>query len=328
MKTEASEALYEVKDTVHPDELAGLRLFAQANLPAVAALLADCPVKVLSQNEALLTPGGADRVLYLVLRGSLRVHLDSPETEPVQFIEAGEAVGESALANRKSMSAYVVADAPTRVLVIEPETFWSLVYAEHAVARNMLTMIIERVHANNALVAERLRRREQQRRQTRVDALTGLRNRAALVDLLRRQMRRSAMGEKPLAVMMMDIDHFRRFTWEFGHPAGEEVLYTVAQIIQDQVRPTDIAARLDGDHRFVIILPDCDEQGARGVAQRLAEEVSKAVMVMPDESILPPMTVSIGIAEMRAFAQAEELLAVADYALVRARARGCGVFSS
>lgn len=324
MKTEAS---YKVKDTVSPDELVGLRLFAEADLPAVAALLADCPVKMLCQNEALLSPGAAGQALYLVLRGSLRVHLDSIETEPVQFIEAGEAVGESALAKRKPMSAYVVADAPTRVLVIEPETFWTLVYAEHVVARNMLTMVIERTHAHNALVAERLRRR-QQRRQPRVDALTGLRNRAAVVDLLRRQMLRSAMSEKPLTVLMVDIDHFRRFTWEFGHPAGEEVLYTVAQILQDQARPTDIAARLDGDHRFVIILPDCDEHGARGVAQRLAEEVSKAVMVMPDESILPPMTVSIGIAEMRAFAQAEELLEAADYALARARGRGRSAFSA
>ena len=99
-------------------------------------------------------------------------------------------------------------------------------------------------------MAERLRRR-QQCRQTRVDALTGLRNRAALVDLLRRQMLRSAMGKEPLTVLMVDIDHFRRFAWEFGHQAGEEVLYTVAQILQDQARPTDIAARLGGDHRTV-----------------------------------------------------------------------------
>ena len=111
MKTEASYE--EVKDTVLPGELAGLRLFAEADLPAVAALLADCPVKMLSQNETLLTPGAAGQALYFVLRGSLRVHLDSLETEPVQFIEAGEAVGESSLANRKPMSAYVVADAPT-----------------------------------------------------------------------------------------------------------------------------------------------------------------------------------------------------------------------
>lgn len=325
MKTDAP---YEVKDAVSPAELAGLRLLADADLHAVAGLLEDCPVKVLDKDEVLLVPGAASQALYLVLRGRLRVHLDSLETDPMQFVEAGEAVGESSLIGRKPLSVYIVADVSTSVLVIERETFWSLVYAEHAVARNLLTMVIERMQANNVLVAERLRRREQHRRQTRVDALTGLRNRAALVDLLRRQMLRSAMREKPLAVLRVDIDHFRRFAREFGHPAGEEVLCTVAQILQDQARPTDIAARLDGDHRFAIILPECDENDARGVARRLAEEVSKAVIVMPDESILPPMTVSIGIAEMRAFEKAEELLGAADHALVRARSRGRNAFSS
>lgn len=232
------------------------------------------------------------------------------------------------LANRMSISAYVVADAPTSVLVIEQETFWSLVYAEHTVARNMLMMTLERMHTNNALVAKGARLREQHRRQTKVDALTGLRNRAALVDLLCRQMLRSAMGNRPLAVLMVEIDHFRRFAWEFGHAAGEEVLYTVAQILQDQARPTDIAARLDGDHRFAIILPDCDENGARGVARRLCEEVSKAVIVMLDKSILPPMTVSIGIAEMHPFEKAEDLLNAADYALGRVRSRGRGTLSA
>ena len=162
MKTETP---YEVKDTVSPDDLAGLRLFAEADLPAVAALLEDCPVKVLHKDEVLLVPGVASQALYLVLRGRLRVHLDSLDTDPVQFVEAGEAVGESSLIGRKPLSAYVVADASTGVLVIEPETFWSLVYAEHAVARNLLTMVIERMQANNVLVAERLRRREQHHRQ-------------------------------------------------------------------------------------------------------------------------------------------------------------------
>lgn len=325
MKTDAP---YEVKDTVGPDELVGLRLFTDADLPAVAALLEDCTVKVLHKDEVLLVPGAACQRLYLVLRGSLRAHLDSLETDPMQFIEAGEVLGESSLANRMPISAYIVADAPTSVLVIEQETFWSLVDAEHAVARNMLMMTLERMHANNALVTKGVRLREQHRRQTKVDALTGLRNRAALVDLLRRQMLRSSMGNKPLAVLMVEIDHFRRFTWEFGHAAGEEVLYTVAQILQDQARPTDIAARLDGDHRFAIILPDCDENGARGVARRLCEEVSKAVIVMPDKSILPPMTVSIGIAEMRPFEKAEDLLNAADHALIRVRSRGRGTFST
>lgn len=324
MKTDAP---YEIKESVSAVELAGLRLFTDANLQIVTDLLKNCPMRVLYKDEVLLVPDDASQELYLVLSGRLRAHLDSRETDPVQFIEVGEAVGESALIGRKPLSAYIVADAPTSVLVIEQETFWSLVYAEHAVMRNILTMIIESMHANNAPAAENMQRRDPQRRLTNVDALTGLRNRRALEDLLRRQMQRSAMGVKPLSVLMVDIDHFRHFTQTFGRNAGDEVICTVAQIFQEQARPTDILARLDGDQRFAIVLPDCDEHGACGVAQRLCEEVSQAVIAMPDKSILPPMTVSIGVAEMRAFEKTEELLGGADKALARARSRGRGVIS-
>jgi diguanylate cyclase (GGDEF)-like protein len=221
----------------------------------------------------------------------------------------------------------VIADTATSVLIIEQQIFWALVSASHAVARNILLMVVERMRANNALVADGVHLREQCRRQVNVDELTGLRNRRALEDLLRRQLLRSSMNSKITAVLIVDIDDFQRFTREFGRVAGDQAICTVAQTLQDQVRPTDIVARLDGE-KFAVILPESDEEGARIVATRLRDAVSEAVIVMADESILPPVTVSIGMAEMQPFERADQLLQDADKALARAKTNGRNTFSN
>lgn len=300
----------QAEDGVRLDELAAVRLFAGADLRSIGSRLKACPVKRLFEGELLIAPGLGGHVLYLLLAGALRVHLDSLEARPLQRLGAGDAVGGSSLA--RGRPTYVVADAPSSVLPIDRETFWSLVYAEHAVALNLLRMIIERFDPERpSLSPEPVPRPAPQRRSTSVDHLTGLPNRAALLHLLRRQMLRSAMGARPLSVLVVATDEFAPFTSGFGKAAGEEVLCTVAGVIRDQVRPTDIVARLDDTHRFAVILPECNERGARRVAERIAEEVSHAVVMMPDQSILPPVTISAGVAEMREHARAEELLEAA-----------------
>ncbi len=316
-----------IKTAVECDDLASLRLFANADLDAVAGLLRDCPVQVLHADEILLTPGVVNQTLYLVLHGCLRVHLDSLESDPVRRVKAGEAVGEVSLIDEKPTSAYVVAESPTSVLVIDQKTFWVLVKASHAVARNMLLMVVERMRANNALAADGMQLREQYRHQTNMDELTGLRNGHALEDLLRRQLLRSSMNRKSLTVLMVDIDDFQHFNREFGRAAGDHAIYAVAQTLQDQVRPTDIVARMGGE-KFGIILPDADENGAHVVAARLREAVAEVMLMMTDGSILPSVAVSIGVAEARPFETAEELLQAADAALFRAKNYGRNSFSN
>lgn len=312
---------------VDSEELAGLRLFAGADLDVIADIVHDCSMHVLRKDEVLLAPGLVNQTLYLVLKGCLRVHLNRLEDDPVQQIEPGDAVGEISLIDEKPTTAYVVADAATSVLAIDQRTFWTLVNSSHAVARNMLLMLVKRTRHNNAIVTEGLAMREDYRRQTSVDELTGLRNGQALLDLLRRQMLRSSMGHKPLAVLMVDADHLHSFKDEFGEEAGDHAVFIVAQTLQEQIRPTDIATRVGGG-KFALLLPECNDVGAQVVAERLRQAVAEAVIIMPDESILPPVTVSIGIATMQPFEKAEELIESADRALARAKVKGCNTFSN
>jgi diguanylate cyclase (GGDEF)-like protein len=325
MKADAHLLVF--RSAVDGEELAGLRLFADADLDAVAEIMRDCSMHVLRKDEVLLAPGRTNQTLYMVLKGRLRVHLGALDADTVQYIEAGDAVGEISLIDEKPTTAYVIADAATNVLAIDQRTFWALVNSSHAVARNMLLMVVERMRASNIVAAEGMRLREEYRRQTNVDDLTGLRNNRALTDLLRRQMLRSSMGRKSLTVLMADIDHLQDFNSEFGDAAGDQAVYGVSQVVQEQVRPTDIATRVDGG-KFAVILPECDEVGAQIVAERIRTAVAEAVIVMNDQSILPSVTISIGIAEMQPFEKAEDLLENADKALARAKDKGCNVYSN
>jgi diguanylate cyclase (GGDEF)-like protein len=325
MKAESHLLVF--RSEVDGEELTGLRLFAGADLDAVAEVMRDCSMHVLREDEVLLAPGLVNHTLYLVLRGCLRVHLDGPEGPVVQRVEAGDAVGEISLIDEKPTTAYVAADTATSVLAIDQRTFWALVNSSHAVARNMLLMLVERMRNNNAIVADGMKMREEYQRQTNVDELTGLRNGRALTDLLRRQMLRSSMGRKPLTVLMVDIDHLHHFNDEFGEDAGDHAVFATAQTLQDQIRPTDIATRVAGG-KFAVLLPECDAVGAEVVSERLRQSISETVIIMSDESILPSVTVSIGIAEARPFERAEELIENADKALIRAKEKGYNTFSS
>ncbi len=124
-----------------------------------------------------------------------------------------------------------------------------------------------------------------------------------------------------MSLIMADVDHFKDYNDQFGCAAGDHVLYAVAQTLMNNVRPTDLVARYGGE-TFSIVLPDTDIVGAKIVAEQLRGTVGEAVITMSDESILPPVTVSLGVAQMKAHEPWEKLVANADAALTRAKADG------
>ncbi len=315
-----------LKNAIGREELAAMRLFADADLDAIAGLLRACPVYTLRKDEVLIVPGIVNQRLFLVVRGRLRVHLESLETDPIQIIETGEAAGEISLIDEKPATAYVVADSAANVISIDNDTFWALVNLAPVIAHNMLIMVVERVRANNALISEGMRLREQYHRQTKVDDLTGLRNKKAFEELLRRQLMRSSMGERPMSLMLVDIDDLSQYNADFGAGASDNALVAVAQTLQDQVRPTDLVARI-ANGTFAVILPDTNSTNARIAAARLCAAVAEAVVVMADESILPSVTVSIGIADRTQADKAEELITAAEKALEQSKTTGPGSFS-
>lgn len=314
----------ETTNLVTEDDLAALRILAGANIAAAADLLRECPVLTLSKDQVLLRPDTPNHTLYVLLRGRMRVHLGSLRSEPIYVIEPGEIVGEMSLVGAEPAPAYVIADEFVRVLSIEQEVFWTLVYSEHAVARNVLWMMVERMRASRALMHDGLLLRQRPRSPSKVDDVTGVHNRDVFENMLRRQMMRCVMSNKPLTMMIVSIDHMLRFVREFGVDAGNQAVSVVAKVLQEDLRPTDIIGRMS-ESQFGVILNECSVEAAAMVARRVCRQIAESVVEMPDASIFPPITVTIGLAEAADSENSGSLIVAALKSLTLARQRNCQV---
>lgn len=153
------------------------------------------------------------------------------------------------------------------------------------------------------------------------DSLTGLPNRRRLDEVLKLEWSRAQRSGKPLAVLMVDIDHFKAFNQRHGHAGGDHALREVALALRRCIRrPADLAARYGGEE-FQLVLPETDASGAWSIAERIRAAV-EALPAFGDGSV--GITVSIGVAVRTQKTQHDlsTVLGLADDALYRAKANG------
>lgn len=155
-----------------------------------------------------------------------------------------------------------------------------------------------------------------------LDELTGLANRRAILDALEQQIAVARRSGQPLALLMMDIDHFKRVNDTFGHIQGDEVLRRVADIIRTRLRTQDIAGRIGGEE-FLAILPGTTAQGGFELAEALRQNVAAARVVAADGRNIE-VRISIGVHEIRDASglQGTDMISAADQALYRAKENG------
>jgi diguanylate cyclase (GGDEF)-like protein len=153
------------------------------------------------------------------------------------------------------------------------------------------------------------------------DALTGLFNRRFLEGSLARELARASRKQQTLAVLMLDVDHFKRFNDSHGHPGGDALLTAVGGVLRQLSRPEDIPCRYGGEE-FTLILPDTDAPTAVARGERIREAIA-ALRVAHEGRPLSTVTASIGVAVFPDHhAEMEPLLQAADGALYRAKAEG------
>ena len=126
------------------------------------------------------------------------------------------------------------------------------------------------------------------------DPLTGLHNRRHFFELARLEIASTQRYQKPLSVMMLDLDHFKLVNDTYGHLVGDQVLQAFAQRTLFCVREVDVVGRYGGEE-FALLLPDTDLTGALELAERLREVIGASPVTAQDASI--PITVSVGVAE-------------------------------
>jgi diguanylate cyclase (GGDEF)-like protein len=190
-----------------------------------------------------------------------------------------------------------------------------------ATERNEAQALVDSVAEQLGLALVNLQLRESLRMQSLRDPLTGLHNRRYLDESLPREVTRCLRRKLPLAVLMLDVDHFKSFNDNHGHAAGDALLGAVAQTLHANTRGEDLVCRYGGEE-FTVVLVDA----ARADAMRRAEDIRAAlgaVTVQHLRQTLGPCSVSIGLAMLPDDGQTPaSLLQAADAALYRAKHEG------
>ncbi len=151
------------------------------------------------------------------------------------------------------------------------------------------------------------------------DGLTGLFNHRHFWNLMNTEMTQVGLSNGNLALVLVDLDDFKRVNDKFGHSVGDMLLKTVADVLSDTVRDTDIVARYGGEE-FAVMLPDTDEGGVQNVAEKLRAAVETIRFNVPETDIVLKVTVSIGVSVFRG--NRREFFNAADRALYQSKAAG------
>jgi diguanylate cyclase (GGDEF)-like protein len=156
-----------------------------------------------------------------------------------------------------------------------------------------------------------------------IDALTQVFNRRYFQETLARELSRARRYDRPLALLMFDIDYFKRVNDTYGHRAGDFVLRRIAELVQQRARKVDVVARYGGEE-FAVILPEIDTAGGKQFAEKIRRMVEEERFLFEGQPI--NCTVSAGIAELNAdMANSEQLVSVTDARLYRAKESGRNV---
>jgi len=301
--------------------LDSLQLFKGVYPDDIQALLQRCERQDIAGGATLLSPQEKNENVFIVLSGSLNVHVGSPDTPALATMEAGECVGEMSIIEDRDPSAWVIAAENCHLLVIHKTVLWSMVDASHEFAKNLLVVLSQRVRSHNRVIARNVGEMRKFERHATTDALTSLANRHAMKTAFPKMIETCRSKGRPISLMMIDVDDFKQFNDMLGHVAGDRALSVVSKILRQQFRQRDLLVRYGGDE-FAVLLPNVQLDEAIAIGERIRKSISGETGDGSDSLIQLPVRISMGVAQLRDDGGLDTLVRDADAALYRAKHAG------
>ncbi|MDH5631919.1 MAG: GGDEF domain-containing protein [Gammaproteobacteria bacterium] len=309
-------------ERVTPEELRQYRLFQGESPDMLDGVPEVCSVFMANAGDVLIEPDQINNDLYILSSGCVVVKIGRDDEVPIAMLERGDCLGEMSIIGSCTSSTWVIAVTECRLIRIPAIKVWALINRSANVPRNLLYSMCARIKHSNDIILKTMLKQRQIEEESRVDVLTNLKNRRWLEESLPRYIRRHRFSGQPLSVIMIDIDHFKKYNDNYGHHAGDMALKSSANCIQNSIRPSDEAARYGGEE-FVVILPDATLKNARLVATRLLASIADNNIFDHDgASPLPGVTASLGIATLQPGQDVIDLLRQCDAALYKAKELG------
>lgn len=286
---------------------------------------------LLEQGKSTLLPAGSTldqaklpaNSLLILLSG--RLEYQSATAVPPLVITAGDYIGGMHFGPVDNLPPYK-AFQDCRLLVLDEKILVDLADTSHAIARNLMFLALHQLKHQGASHDDLTTRPDAINdddcdKACHLHPLTGLHTDTWLENALTRQIIRSRSQQRPLSVMALEIDGLGKYRKEFGKTAAEQALKSVASLSLKLLRPDDIVAHVS-KNRIVISLPGTSTADASIPAERLREAIAAHTIEIPGECVLPPVTVTIGITELKAMVSANKLVDDAIETLVQGQARG------
>ncbi len=171
------------------------------------------------------------------------------------------------------------------------------------------------------LEAGLLKAQEALRHEAMYDHLTKLLNRAAVLDVLSKEIAKANREESAVSVILADLDHFKRVNDTFGHDAGDQVLREASRVLKENLRQYDAIGRYGGEE-FLIVLPGCDLTDAAARADMLRQQLKDEPICVGNETISQTVCLGVATSSSAPIGEADELIRAADAAMYVAKRAG------
>ncbi len=304
-----------------------IHIFSDLEDGEIKLLVNYCSFLTIHEQEILFEHGDQGNELYIIIEGMIQgtIVLPNGSVRNVAEIGPGDFVGEIALFDKVPRSATCIAIEKSVVLCITDNDFNDLINHYPQIANKimyrMMNITIERFRDTSNFLADIVQWGENARKRTITDELTGIYNRRFLDDALVNALNQAKNMKAPFAIIMMDIDWFRKINDQVGHTIGDKIIKSIVEVYIKLLHQNDIIARFGGDE-FTILLPDADITAANELAEVVRHKVTE-LNVAELKGTEFSLSISQGIAAYpKNGSTITELKEAADSALYKAKDAG------